>query len=114
MPLPSHGRSTSPKQREIELSVLQILRQNRSSQWKCQTNFIESWIIQKSSNEGYETCGRLSIIPSSEHKTSGFPPMRSKSTVVNVRNAALADQIFQSSDSPQVRTKRGLLDKNGS
>ena len=31
---------------------------------------------------------------SSEHKASEFPPMRSKSTVVNVQNDALVDEIL--------------------
>ena len=64
MPLPSHGRSASLKQREISLSVLRTLRQNRSYRRMCPTNFNELWINLKTSNESYETCWRLCILPS--------------------------------------------------
>ena len=64
MPLSSHGRSASLKQREISLSVPQTLRQNQSSQRKRQTNFNESWIHQESCNEGCETWWRLRRLPS--------------------------------------------------
>ena len=51
------------KQREISLSILQILRQKSKFTTEV-SNFSESWIDQKFCNEGHETCWRLCRLPS--------------------------------------------------
>ena len=58
-------------------------------------------------NLGKEAVETNAIRPSSEHKASGFPPMSSKNTVVNVQNDAFADHILQvPTEFPQIRTER--------
>ena len=142
MPLPSQGRSASSEQREISLSVLRILRHNRSSQWTRQTNLSIKSPAMKAMRRagGFADCRvRLTrkskcLCPSRklqqpcvpwhrktwEHRlwkeTRSYPPPNTrrvaflqcdpKGTVVNVQNDALADQIFQSAEFPQVRTER--------
>ena len=116
IPMPSHGRSAPLKQREISQSVLQRLRRKRRQ------TLDEPWIHQEPCDEGCEPWWILRSLQCqaalqtvlsvasknvkgynvktstirlfSQQKTSNFSPVQSRSTVVNVHNNALPDQIL--------------------